>query len=232
MKFEKSEFLDGIRDSVPVIIAVVTFGMLFGATAINNGLTLGQLLLSSAVVFAGASQFVFLELYGQQAPVWSILLAVFAVNFRHVLYSMSIGRYMGAFNAAQKYTGFFFLMDLLFGAGETRAEKHTLTPTYYFTYGIFLYCVWMGATFVGGFFGNLIADPAAFGLDMLISLYFLVLLVGFRSRANWLSTVIASGLAAILIYKYIGGPWHIMGGAMIGVLCAAILGTPKEEADA
>jgi len=87
----RSEFLEGLRDCLPIMFAVAFFGMLFGATAVNNGLTLWQTVGSSAAVFAGASQFVFLELFNQKVPVWSVLLAVFAVNFRHVLYSASIG---------------------------------------------------------------------------------------------------------------------------------------------
>ena len=83
------EFWQGLRDGLPVMLAVTFFGALFGATGVSNGLTFWQTVGASASAFAGASQFVFLDLYNQQVPVWSVLLAVFAVNFRHVLYSAS-----------------------------------------------------------------------------------------------------------------------------------------------
>lgn len=194
----------------------------------NNGLTFGETLLSSASVFAGASQFVFLDLYGQQAPVWSVLLAVFAINFRHVLYSASLGRYMGGFSPAQKYSAFFFLCDPLFGAGEIRAQKQSLNPSYYFGYGIPLYFVWIGFTALGAGFGKLITNPDAFGFDMLLSIYFLSLLMGFRSRPNWLTTVLASGVTSVLVYQTIGSPWHIMLGALVGIAFAVMIGKPKE----
>ncbi|MEM7215523.1 MAG: AzlC family ABC transporter permease [Pseudomonadota bacterium] len=228
-----SQFFEGLKDCLPIMFAVSFFGMLFGATGVSNGLTLGQTLLSSASVFAGASQFVFLDLYNQQVPVWSVLLAVFAVNFRHVLYSASIGRFMGAFSTLAKYFGFFLLSDPSFAAGERRAETRTLAPSYYFGFAASLYPVWLLSTLVGGLSGNLIAEPEAFGMDMLLSLYFLALLMGFRSRPNWLTTVLASGFVAILVFKTFGSPWHIMVGGLAGVVVAAAIGKPggSKEAD-
>lgn len=225
----ESQFFAGTKDALPIMFAVCFFAMLFGATGVSNGLTFWETVLSSASVFAGASQFVFLDLYGQQAPVWSILLAVFAINFRHVLYSASLGRYMGQFSPPQKYAAFFFLCDPLFGAGEIRAQKQPLTATYYFGYGIPLYINWIGFTAIGAAFGKLITNPQAFGFDMLLSIYFLSLLMGFRARPNWLASVIASGIASVLVYKTIGGPWHIMLGALVGIALAAMIGKPKPD---
>ena len=226
----KSQFWDGAKDSLPIMFAVTFFAMLFGATAVNNGLTFGETFLSSAIVFAGASQFVFLDLYGQQVPVWSILLAVFAINFRHVLYSASLGRYMGGFSVVQKYSAFFLLCDPLFGAGEIRAQNQPLKASYYFGYGIPLYLIWIGFTSLGAIFGKLITNPEALGFDMLLSIYFLSLLMGFKSRPNWLVTVLASGIASVLIYKTIGTPWHIMLGSLVGITLAAIIGKPVDSA--
>ena len=50
----------------------------------------------SATVYAGASQMVGIELFGNKVPPWLIVLSIFAVNFRHVLYSASFGRHMPA----------------------------------------------------------------------------------------------------------------------------------------
>ncbi len=227
----ESEFWTGTKDSLPIMFAVTFFAMLFGATGVNNGLTFGETVLSSASVFAGASQFVFLDLYGKQAPVWSILLAVFAVNFRHVLYSASLGRYMGEFTFFQKYSGFFLLADPVFGAGEIRAQNQKLTPAYYFGFGLPLYPIWVGFTALGAGFGKLITNPEAFGFDMLLSIYFLSLLMGFKARPNWLASVLASGVASVLIYKTIGAPWHIMLGALVGITLAAMIGKPVSKGE-
>lgn len=227
----KQEAWQGLRDCVPIMFAVAFFGLLFGATAVNNGLTVWQTIGSSASVFAGASQFVFLELYNQKVPVWSVLAAVFAVNFRHVLYSASIARYLGKFTTFQKYLGFFFLSDPSFGASEQRAERQGLTPAYYFGFSASIYPLWLASTASGAWMGNLITDPRALGMDMLLSIYFLTLLVGFRGRANWLTVVLASGAASTLFNHLMGPPWHITMGALVGISLAAIIGKPQIKAE-
>ncbi len=224
----RREFLEGLRDCTPIMFAVGFFGLLFGATGVNNGLTFWQTFASSASVFAGASQFVFLELFNQKVPVWSILVAVFAVNFRHVLYSASIARVLGQFTVFQKYVGFFFLSDPTFGASEQRAEKQALTPAYYFGFGASIYPLWLASTASGAWMGNLITDPRALGMDMLLSIYFLTLLMGFRGRPNWLTVVLASGAASTIFHYLLGPPWHITMGALVGIVLAAMIGKPSK----
>jgi len=228
----KSDFLQGMKDCVPIMFAVAFFGMLFGATGVNNGLTFWQTVGSSASVFAGASQFVFLQMFNQKVPVWLILATVFAVNFRHFLYSASISRHLTHFTSLQKYVGFFFLSDPSFAASEQRAEQKRLTTAYYFGFSASLYPIWLGVTALGAFMGNLITNPNALGMDMLLSLYFLALLMGFRGRANWLSVVLASGIVSALVYKWIGAPWHITLGALAGITLAAAIGKPASAAEA
>ncbi len=230
----RTDFLDGFKQAAPIVPAIAVFGMLFGATAVNSGLTAFEALLASATIHAGASQFVFLELFGFKAPVWSILLAVFAVNFRHLLYSASLSRHMSAFVGPIKYIAFFWLSDPQFGASEQRAERQGLSIAFYFGFASFGYPCWLTGSLIGTLFGALINDPRALGLDMLLAIYFVTLLMGFRSRPNWLPVVLASGVASAILFKYLGPPWHISLGAGVGIVLAAFLGKPvkKEEADA
>jgi len=224
----KAEFFEGVRDVLPIMVVVGFFALLFGATGVSNGLTYGQTFLSSMFVFAGASQFVFLDLFNQQVPVWSVLLAVFAVNFRHVLYSAAIARYLGAFPAFVKYVGFFFLSDPTFATCEQRAQTRVLTPAYYYGYGASLYPVWLVCTAIGGLVGNFVDNPASLGMDMLLSIYFIALLMGFKGRPNWLSVILVSAVASTIIYKTLGSPWHLTLGPMFGIALAAYLG--KQDA--
>ncbi|MEM8878846.1 MAG: hypothetical protein AAGD23_13390, partial [Pseudomonadota bacterium] len=49
--------------------------------------------------------------------------------------------------------------------------------------------------------------------------------------ANWLPVVIVSGIGALAVQAIIGEPWHIAGGALIGVLFAALRGKPPSSTD-
>ncbi|MEP3245245.1 MAG: AzlC family ABC transporter permease [Sneathiella sp.] len=222
----RTEILQGIRDALPVLVAVIPFSAVFGAVAIESGLTFIQMLVTSLSIYAVASQYVMLDLMGQGVPAWSVILAVFAVNFRHVLYSASVGRHMGTFSNLQKAVAFFLLVDPQYAACEARAAKQRLRPAYYFSYAATVYLTWIGVNCIGALFGSFIEDPTAFGLDFILPLYFTGLVLGFRQRAGFLPVLVASGCVSLLTYFTIGSPWHITIGGGAGLVVAAVLSKP------
>ena len=227
-KSSKTEFWEGAADAMPILVAIIPFGALFGAVAVKSGLDIFSTLLVSASFYAGASQFVMLDLWGQQAPAWSIILAVFAVNFRHVLYSASLSQHLTRFNPLQKAIGFFFLVDPQFATAETRAEKGKLKPAYYFGYAAPLYLTWLGVTWLGAIFGGLIEDPALYGIDFILPLYFMGLVMGFRQRRFFWPILGVSATVSLATYFTIGNPWHIAAGGVAGMILGAVLSKPVE----
>ena len=227
----RSEFLQGVRASLPIVAAAAPFGMLFGALAVENGLSVGEAVLMSALVFAGASQMVGLELFSSHVAPWIIVLSVFAVNFRHVLYSAALGRRLGLMPAWHKGVAFFFLTDPQYAAAEARADrKIPVRLTWYLGMALPIYVLWVIEAWIGALFGSLITDPAAFGIDFLLPIYFLGLVLGFRSRPGWLPVVIASGLGSIAAFYTVGSPWHVSLGALAGVIVAMLL-PPASKVD-
>lgn len=217
-----SEGRSAIRAIVPLIPALVPFGMLFGTYAEEAGLTLLQAMGMTGTIYAGASQLVALQLFGAGAPLWSILLAVFALNFRHILYSASIGRYLQRFSAGEKLAAFFLLVDPVFGASEMRVRQRALTKTFYFTYALVIYATWFASSWLGFVFGSLIDDPRAYGLDFVLPVWFLALVMGFRGRGRFWAVASISALVAIGVYLTLGSPWHVTIGGLSGILYAAL----------
>ena len=226
----ENEIREGIQQAIPIALAVAAFGLLFGATAVNSNFSFSMSVLASALILAGASQFVFLELYNLGSPVWSTLFAVFAVNFRHVLYSASVAQYLDHFKSPVRYVSFFLLSDPVFAASIYRVQFRPLTPAFYFGFAIPPYLTWIVSTAIGAYFGALVTDPYALGMDMLLAIYFVSLLMGFRSQQGWLPIVLTSGIASFLIYKTIGAPWHITLGAFVGIALAVIRAKPEQDA--
>ncbi|KGF70603.1 branched-chain amino acid ABC transporter permease [Hoeflea sp. BAL378] len=224
MSPSRSEFFQGVRASLPIVVSAAPFGLLFGALAVDNGLSTGEAVLMSALVFAGASQMVGLNLFSDHVAPWIIVLSVFAVNFRHVLYSAALGRRMGLMRGWRKAAAFFFLTDPQYAATEARGEGRVpVTFAWYMGMALPIYVMWVGEAWAGALFGRLLADPAALGIDFLLPIYFLGLVLGFQSRPGWLPVVIVSGLASIAAFYAVGSPWHVSLGAAAGVLVAMIL---------
>jgi 4-azaleucine resistance transporter AzlC len=223
----RDEFVRGLRRSLPIVLAVLPFGLLFGALAVDNGLSLGEAVLMSTLIYAGASQLVGIELFGQHVAPWLIVLSIFAVNFRHVLYSAVAGRRTRHWPALARAVGFFFLVDPQFAEVERRVDEgKPITVAWYAGVALPVYVAWVAETAVGGYFGGLVPNPHAIGLDFLLPIYFLGLVMEFRGRALWLPVVAASAAVSIVAERLVGSPWHVTIGALAGIAVAVIF-TPS-----
>lgn len=218
-----AEFRRGMRRSIPVVIAAAPFGLLYGTLAVGNGLTVGETVLMSATIYAGASQMVGIELFGQNIAPWMLVMSIFAVNFRHVLYSAVSGRATRHWSRLKRYLAFFFLIDPQFAEAERRVtEGRPITLAWYMGLALPIYLFWVAEALVGALFGQLIPNPEAFGFDFLLPIYFLGLVMEFRERPLWLPVVAVSATASIAAYYTVGSPWHVSIGAVAGIALAAL----------
>jgi predicted branched-subunit amino acid permease len=182
----------------------------------------------SATVYAGASQMVGLQLFGEHVPAWLIVFSIFAVNFRHVLYSAAVGRRIRHWPLWKKAVGFFFLVDPQYAEAEREAEKPGgIGFAWYMGMGLFIYVGWVAETWIGSIAGRFIHDPHALGLDFLLPIYFLGLVMEFRHRPLWLPVVAVSAIVSVAAYHVVGSPWHVSIGAVAGVLLAALMPTGR-----
>ena len=64
-------------------------------------------------------------------------------------------------------------------------------------------------------------------MDMLVPVYFLLLVMGFRNKPNMALVFIVSAGVAALIYALVGSPYHIAAGGLSGMLIAALWAKPE-----
>lgn len=230
MSDRRGEFLQGMRLSVPVVVASAPFAILFGALAVDNGFSVVEATLMSASIYGGASQLVGIELFGQHVAPWLVVLSIFAVNFRHVLYSAAVGKHIDHWPFLKQAIGYFFLVDPQYAEAERKGENgEQVTFAWYMGMALPIYVFWVAESALGALFGRLIPNPHAIGLDFLLPIYFLGLVMGFRKRPRWLPIVVASAVASMIAYKTVGSPWHVSIGALAGVLFAAAMPVRSDE---
>ncbi|WP_176085183.1 AzlC family ABC transporter permease [Martelella sp. HB161492] len=228
----KDGFLTGLKDGLVPSLSAAPFGVLFGAVAVAQGQTVFETALMSITIFAGASQLVGVELFGHRVAAWIIILSIVAVNFRHVLYSAAMTPAITHFSLPEKAIAFFLMTDPQFAETLKRHENgHGVSFVWYLGVGLCLYGFWNVMTLIGATLGGFIDDPAALGLDILLPIYFLSLVIGFRKRDNFLPVVLVSALGSVIAYATIGSPWHVSIGALAGIALAAAL-PPKTNKEA
>ncbi|MBB1248152.1 AzlC family ABC transporter permease [Rhizobium sp. G21] len=230
MKNTRADMLLGARTIFPIIIAAFPIGLVFGAVAAGKGLSPLEVGLMSALVFAGGSQFVAMDLWTHPAS-WSALgFAALLVNMRHVLMGASLDRALGAFHGLSKPLALMTMADENWAFAEARSRAAPLTPAYYFGMAAPFYLNWIASSLAGAGLGALLGDPALTGLDFAFPAMFIVLVMGFwKGRATAL-VLLASGAAAVATHQTVGGAWHIVAGALAGLFVATALALKGDAA--
>lgn len=220
------EFFAGVLTILPLLVAVAVYGLLFGTLAAQKGLSPLEVAIMSATVFAGASQFVAVEIW--TAPPAVVLLGATAlmVNLRHVLMGAALAPFLKGWSRAQIYGGLHFMADENWAFSLRRAAGAPVTPAYYLGLALPLYAGWIACTTLGTVFGGVLQDPARYGLDFAFTAVFLTLLAGLwkgrRSAYPWLaSAVVAAGA-----HELLPGVWYIALGGLAGTLVGAFQSPP------
>src|SRR5512141_3377963 len=121
-------FLAGVRAEIPLLIGVFPFGMIYGALALNAGLSTAAAQLMSSIVFAGSSQFITAQLVHEAAPGFVIVLTIAVVNLRHMLYSASLAPYVASLSTRWKTLLSYLLTDEAYAATIIHYETEGVTP--------------------------------------------------------------------------------------------------------
>lgn len=226
------EAREGLVDIVPVIVAAVPIGLLFGALAAAKGLSVLEVGLMSLLVFAGGSQFAAVELWAQPVPVATLAFSALLVNARMVLMGASLAPKTAGFSWPQRLLGCHLLTDEAWALAERRAARQAVTPTYWFGLACLLPAAWVGTSVIGAVAGSLMGDPSRLGADFAFTAMFIGLTAGFWKGRVTAATVAASAVASALVHVVAGPPWHVAAGALAGILGAYLAAPADDERDA
>jgi 4-azaleucine resistance transporter AzlC len=212
----------GALTILPAVVAAVPFGLLLGALAARKGLSALEVALMSGTVFAGAAQFVAVDLWRNPVPVAALLLATAMVNVRHLLMGAALRPHVRGFPPGTAYAGLFLMADEVWALALSRAVDRPLTLAFWFGLGGALYPAWIASTTAGAVFGAALDDPARFGLDFAFVAIFIGLLRGlWRGRSSALPWVGAAA-AAVIVHALVPGAWYVAAGGLTGLALGAL----------
>jgi len=225
--------LAGVRQCLPFVPGYFLFGAAVGALAAQKGLTLAEAVLMNALVCAAASQMVALQLW---TPDWTWLhVAACAgvaamVNLRFVLSGASLRPWLAPVPAGFVYPALGVLTDAAWAASIRYHAEGGRDFGFLAGASVFLWLTWIAAGVPGYLLGALVADPRAYGLDLLIVLAFTATLVPILRRTRAYAPFLVSGAVALAASALLPGYWFIVIGALAGACAGAFLPARKERA--
>jgi len=184
-----------VARAVIVGLAVAAFGVAFGVTAVAEGLPAWFAVLSSVVVFAGASQFAFVAVAATGDPFTGALSGIL-LNLRIIAFSLALaprlsptslpGRLLDGYLITDESAAIAFEGDL---AGTRRRLRVAGASV-----GLF----WVGATALGAYGGDLLGDVRTLGLDVAFPAAFIALLGPALRRPLGRRIAFGGGVLALL----------------------------------
>ena len=220
----RSEFVAGMRDTIPMVVGGIPFGIIFGALAVNAGLSPFGAQAMSLFVFAGSAQFIAVGLVAQNVSALFIVVTTFVVNLRHALYSATLAPHLRHVKARWLPLMGFTLTDETFVTVVKRFEERGALPYghwYFFGSSALLYVDWQVFTLAGIVAGRTIPNPQDWGLDFAATVTFTGMTVSMlRNRSTGLA-VIAAGVVA-LIANPLPNRLGLMLAAIAGVVAGVI----------
>jgi 4-azaleucine resistance transporter AzlC len=221
----------GVLAAVPIVLGYVPIAFSFGVAATQAGLSGGEAVMLSAVIYAGASQFLALALVTSGAPVLVAAFTLIAMNIRHVLYGPALMRAAGE-GAGRKHAWIWAwgLTDEVFGqALGALARGQRFSEGYMFGLGFAAYAAWVAGTAAGAMAGGgaLREYPAVHaGLGFMLTALFLALLLSILSRLALpaiVAAVIGTLIGTLAVSSTAGILAGMVSGALVGVLASRLM---------
>jgi 4-azaleucine resistance transporter AzlC len=206
----------GARAVLAIVPGAVAFGVVYGFLAGERGLSALEIAFTSMLVFAGASQFLALEMWHEPLPLAALVLGVLVINLRHLLMGPALLPWLARISPGQAYASLYFMTDESWGVSVVEERRGGRDAAFLLGAGLALYSVWLASTVLGRSVGDLSYLIHDWGLEYLTTAFFVALLAGFwRGRADLLPWLTAGG-ASLLCKWLLPGTWYIVVGALAG----------------
>ena len=207
----------------PIFVTAVVVGIAFGLAARQSGLSIVETSATSLIVFAGAAQFVMVDLLRTDTPVPLIVLTVLLLNARHLLMAAAIRPFVQVASLARRFGLAYVLTDEAFAMGIGWFRRGHRDLAYYAVFSTVLWCSWNLGTLLGAIFGAGVEDPQRFGIDFAITAVFVAIVaIGVRHRADVAVALMAALVAAALRLAGASAVAVVVAGALAPLVAFAI----------
>ena len=215
-------FQQGIQVGFPIILGYIPVAITYGVLAAQSGMSLLELTLMSTLVYAGASQFMGVNMIAASASMVEIIVATFILNFRHFIMSLS---FMNEIRDHIPFKGklalSFTLTDETFAVSSLRKENISKEKGVYFYLAIYIaaYLSWIFGSFLGGLLGEIIPEQLSQSMGVALYAMFIGLLVPtVKKEMKFGLIAIIAMFINVIFSQFVSSGWAIVLGTVLGGL--------------
>lgn len=231
----KKEFIEGIRDGIPICLGYFSVSMAFGLTAVLSGVPIWAAVVISLTNLTSAGQFAGMNLIASHGAMVEIALTTLIINIRYFLMSISVSQKVERkMTMKERMAVSFGITDEIFAVSMQR--DHDLTTAYMAGLIITPVIGWTGGTLVGAVATSFMPEVLSNALGIaLYGMFIAVIVPPARDQKNVLFAV-ALAIGASVACKYLpviqnlSSGWTIILITIVVCLIAAWL-FPVEESE-
>lgn len=212
----------GLKCGIPIILGYLPVAITFGVLAQQAGLSLLELTLMSVFVYAGASQFMGVNMIAASVHSIEIIVATFVLNFRHFVMSLSF------MNEARHYYGLparfglsLLLTDEAFAVSAIHKDEMKKRHSVYFYTTIFLsaYLSWIIGSLLGGVVGEIMPERLSQSMGIALYAMFIGLLIpSVKKNIKVGYIALIAMLINLIASQFMSEGWAIVVGTVLGGL--------------
>ncbi|BBI33971.1 AzlC family ABC transporter permease [Cohnella abietis] len=174
----EDSFIQGVKDCIPTLLGYLSIGFAAGVLEKTAGLSILEIILLSAILYAGSAQFIAAGMIAAGSAATPIMITIFFVNLRHILLSAALSPYFRHLTPFKNMLVGSLLTDETFGVAINKvARRNQLNEKWMHGLNLTAYLNWIFANVAGAYFGQWISDPEKFGLDFALPAMFIGLLI-------------------------------------------------------
>ncbi|MGK7245865.1 AzlC family ABC transporter permease [Buttiauxella agrestis] len=180
-----------------VCLAVGVVGVSYGSLSIAYGFPLWLPVLSSIVVLAGASEFMFVAIIASGGSPIAAAIAGLLVNARHFPFGIAVRDLVGT--RLSSFIGCHIMNDesVVFGLSQKTPEARKAA---YWLCGIGVALFWPLGTLLGSAVGKLLPAPETIGLDAVFPTILLALVIpAFKNRTTALRSLTGATISLLAV---------------------------------
>ena len=165
-----------VRTTIPVFLGYISCGIAFGLVTINAGYPWWLAPAMGILMFAGAGQFLAIQLFAAGTPVLVILVTELLLNIRHIVYGLPLINQFNECRSSKPYLIYSLTDETFSPLTTTEVPAGIEAKDYYFTVSLLDQIYWVGGSLIGGLAGAMIRFDMT-GVDFALTALFAVLTI-------------------------------------------------------
>ena len=232
---KRNEFINGIKDGIPICLGYFSVSMAFGIAAVQKGIPSWAAIFTSLTNVTSAGQFAGVNIMHALGTLIELAITTMIINMRYFLMSLSVSQKVDpSIKLWQRFLVSFGITDEIFAVSMRR--QRSLTAVYMAGLIITPVLGWTLGTAVGALATTVM--PQALATAMGIALYgmFIAIVVPPARENGRVLIAVLMAIAGSLLFKYtpvlktLSGGWTIIIITItVSSLCATLFPIKMEE---